>query len=159
MAYNGKAKRIKNALLLLLATIEYDAGGGNEAAFAQILDNNRNVFEGYPNAQVLPGDVTDTRQTVAQTDRMITYMIRLRIPLEDTDASQSATYDQMYDLTDLVLDCFDESDQGSTLADGIGTIGTYFMNATRGDWKIVPAGNGVILLCDINLEITYSKDL
>jgi hypothetical protein len=155
VAYDGKSKRIKNALVSVLTAITYN----DESAFTQVLDNSRNVFDSYPNVQVLPGDVSNEKTTTGQTDRTPAYIIRIRIPLEDANQTQSTAYDHMYDLTDLVLDELDTSDHDSTLNDIDPTLGVYMMDATRGDWMVVPSSGGDTLLCDVNVQVTYSKDL
>lgn len=168
MSYNGNSKRIKNALMAMLTAIQYDAGGGAENAFAQVLDNSRNIFDGYPNAQVLPGDITVERPTTGQADKAPAYIVRIRIPLESLDAAnetrtpdeiQSAAYDQMYDLTDLVIDAVDQADHDASLTDDAGLISITMMDATRGDWLVVTAADGSVLLCDVNLAVSYSRNL
>jgi hypothetical protein len=157
--YNGTAKRVKNALVILLQGITYDTGSGSEAAFTQVLDNTHNEFHADQTAQVLPGDVTDDQPTVAQADRVLSYIIRIRLALEDTPETESNTYDRMYDLTDLVLDTCDLSDRTGSLRDAIGAIGITLMQASRGDWVVLETNAGATLICDINIGITYSKKL
>jgi hypothetical protein len=158
-AYNGKSKRIKNALVALVEGIQYDTGSGGGQAFEQVIGSSHAAFEGWPNAQVLPGDVTVEKPTVNQADRTPAYFVRIRLPLEDTQQAQDAAYDQMYDLTDLVIDAVDQADYDGSLQDGTGLIAITMMNATRGDWIIEPSSNGINLVCDVNVQITYSIDL
>jgi hypothetical protein len=162
-AFDSMPKRIKNALMLMLGAIQYDTGAGATAAFKQVLDNSRGVFIGWPNVQVLPGSMTDDRQSVDQADITVEYILRLRIPLEDTDQDQSSAFDMVYDLTDLIVDAVDSADQDSTLADGTGNLasllGNFLMQASRGEWIVYPANEGDIFVCDVNVQITYSKSL
>lgn len=166
-AYNGKSKRIKNALVTLLSSIQYDTGAGNEPAFAQVLDNARNVFDGWPNAQVLPGGLQVERPTTDEMDKTPAYIIRVRIPLEalkgedderTPDERQSAAYDQMYDLTDLIVDALAQDDKDASLNDG-SSIAITMMDAKQGDWRIVSGDDGAILLGDLDLTVSYSQDL
>lgn len=167
-AYTGKSKRIKNAVVAILTAITYDTGSGSEAAFAQVLDNPRNIFDGWPNAQVLPGGLRTDRATTDEMDKTPAYIIRIRIPLEslkntaDTrtpDERQSAAVDQMYDLTDLVVDAIADADKASSLNDGAGTIAITMTDTKQGDWRVVSAGDGSVLMADIDLTVAYSRDL
>ena len=37
--------------------------------------------------------------------------------------------------------------------------GTYMLNTTRGDWTVLDSQTGVLLLCDLTVQIEYSKNL
>lgn len=157
--YNGRSKRIKNALKTVLNTITYDAGSGAEPAFTAVLDNTQGEFDGYPALRILPADYTTDKAAVSQNDRTASYVIIVHLPLESTPEAESATYDKMYDLTDLILDTLDVGDFTGALTDVDPTLGTWILNATRGDWAVNTSKGGAILMCDINCEVKYSKDL
>jgi hypothetical protein len=157
-AYNGRSKRIKNALKAVLAGITYDAGGGAEQAM-YVLDSSSGQFEGYPGLRVLPADIDSDKASVAENERVVRFLVSVHLPMEDNAESEAATYDKMYDLTDLILDTLDVGDFTGALNAQDPTIGTYFLNATRGDWFAVEENAGVLLVCDLNVEIKYSKDL
>src|SRR5688500_15917120 len=131
-AYNGKSKRIKNALKTLLGGIQYDIGSGNEPAFVSVLDNTTGEFDGYPSLRVLPGDLDTEKASVAENERTTAYVIYVHLPLESKPATEAATYDKMYDLTDLILDCLDEGDYDNSLSAIDSTIGVQFLDAQRG---------------------------
>jgi hypothetical protein len=157
-AYNSQAKRIKNALKTLLSGIQYDAGSGNEPAFVSVLDNTTGEFDGYPSLRVLPGDLDTEKASVAENERTAAYVIYVHLPLEATPATEGATYDKMYDLTDLILDCLDEGDFDNSLTAIDSTIGVHFLDAQRGDWLVNDSKGGAILICRIDVQVRYSKN-
>ena len=160
MSDNGMSKRTKNALISLLAGVQYDTGDGPEDAFVRVQDNMYLVGDSTPIAMVLPGDVSNQRVSTFQTERTLLYLVRITVQAEDnTDASQSQLIDQLYDLTDLVIDCLDEADQASGLSDTLGSLGTYMLTAVRGDWSEPQTNSGYALACDVNVQIVYSKSL
>ncbi len=158
-AYNGMSKRVKNALKALLAGIDYDTGSGNEDAFTSILGSTEGQFDGYPAVRVLPGDVTTEKADTGVNDRGLNYILRVHLPLEDTAEASEATYDHMYDLTDLMIDTLDRGDYTGALEDIEPDFGTWILNATRGDWYVTESEAGAVLMCDVNVEVKYSKDL
>src|SRR3712207_5800168 len=103
-AYNGVTKRIKNAVVTVLSGITLDTGTGSEPAFAQVLDNTVGEFDGYPSVRVLPGDLDNQNGAWSVQDRGTAFIVRVHEQLEDTPEAESATYDRMYDLTDLIID-------------------------------------------------------
>lgn len=158
-SYSGKSKRIKNALKIMLTAVQYDAGSGGEAAFTSVLDNTRGEFDGYPAARILPADLTTTKASVGQNDRSVNFIVVVTLPLEDSPETEAATFDKMYDLTDLIIDTLDQGDFIGAVNTADPTIGTYILNATRGDWMVVDTKAGLQLTCDVNVEVKYSKEL
>lgn len=156
-AYSGQSKKIKNALMTVLSGITYDAGSGSEPAFVQVLDSQTGEFEGYPSLRVLPGDVTTEKAATNQNMRTVSFIVRVHCNLEETPESESATVNQMYDLTDLIIDSLDAGDGSGALHQADSSLDTLILNATRGDWSYAPAAVGAILLCDVNVSITYSQ--
>lgn len=155
MVYNGKSKRIKNALKAIATDLQYN----DEPAFQEVLGSNAGAFNGYPNLQILPGDISTEHVTTGESDHAPAYILRVRIPLEDTNTAQETAVDKMYDLTDLLIDAIEDQDTHMSLTDDDGLIAITKMDAARGDWLEVPASNGANLVCDVNVQITYSKDL
>lgn len=157
-AYNGASKRIKNALVTMLQGLTYDTGGGEEPAFQSVRDNTQQRFEGYPALTVLPGDVTTEKESTRQNLKAVAYLLTVHLQFENTPESESAAYDQMYDLTDILIDKLDAADAAGELHTIDGGITTHILNATRGDWYLAPAKSGVILLCDVNVELRYTQN-
>ncbi len=114
-AYSGMSRRVKNALKALLAQIKYDSGSGEQDAFVSVLGSTEGQFEGYPALRILPGDVTTEKTDTAVNDRTLVYVLRVHLPLEDTAEASEATYDHMYDLTDLIIDTLDRGDYTGAL--------------------------------------------
>lgn len=157
-AYSGKSKRIKNALVTLMSGVQYDAGSGNEPAFVSVLDNTQGEFTGYPSLRVLPNDVTNEKYSTHQSDRTVAFVARVHIPLEETPESEAAAFDKVYDLTDLIIDAIDVADSDGTLNTLDATLGVLLMDADRGDWTVQVGQSGVMLLCDVNVTVRYSKN-
>jgi|SRR5215203_1706413 len=157
-AYNGQSKRIKNALKTLVQGIQYDAGTGNEPAFVSVLDNTTGEFDGYPSLRVLPGDLDTEKASVAENERTAAYVLYVHLPLEESPATEAATYDKMYDLTDLIIDCLDEGDVDNSLSAIGPTLGVHFLDAQRGDWIVNTSKGGAILICRIDVNVRYSKN-
>lgn len=158
-AYSGKSKRIKNALMAILTAIQYDAGGGTEAAFTSVIDSTKDEFDGYPVLRVLPGHIDDTKGAVGQNDRQVNFMLLGHLPLEDVSTVPAASFDKMYDLTDLIIDTLDEGDFTDALNNEDGTLGTWLMNVSRGDWTTVNTKAGAQLTWNIDVTVSYSKEL
>lgn len=156
--FNGSSKRIKNALITMLGGLTYDTGSGAEPAFQSIRDNTQQRFDGYPALTVLPGDVTTEKESTRQNLKRVSFLITVHLQFENTAASESSAYDQMYDLTDILIDKLDAADAAGELHTIDGGITTHVLNATRGDWYLAPAKSGVILLCDVNVELRYTQN-
>lgn len=152
--YKGKSRQIKDALKTYVESIQLN----DESAFYLVTDSTDDEFDGSPVCQILPGDYTTTKAAFSQNDRAVAFIFRTHLRLESTGVS-SAVYDYMYDLTDLLLDAFDFADANNTLEVIDPAIGTYILNATRGDWIVSGSEEGGLLMCDINVEAKYSKDL
>lgn len=156
VAYSGRSKRIKNALKQVVSAIQYDAGSGAENLYQEVTDTTADQFDGYPVLQILPGDYTTEKAAFNQNDRSVNLVLRTHLRIETQTA---ATYDKMYDMTDLLLDALDQADDDNSLNTIDATLGTWILNAIRGDWSVVDSAQGSILLCDVNVEVKYSKDL
>lgn len=146
----GLSKSIKNALVEVLDGIEYQ----DEPAFTDVIGHTQGEFDSYPLVRVLPGDQTSERSTQSQNDRTIRYIVRTHVELNGGTA-----FDYMYDLTDLIIDTINEADFADQLSTIDPTIPTFMMQADRGDWFDTDTQAGVVLVCDVNVEVTYSKDL
>ena len=64
----------------------------------------------------------------------------------------------MYDLTDLIINTLDRGDYVGALENIDPDLGTWMLNATRGDWYVTDTAVGNVLMCDVNIEVKYSKD-
>lgn len=158
-AYSSKAKRIKNALMTVLTGLQLDTGSGDEPAFASVIDHTRNQFDNYPAMRVLPGHVDTDKASVSQNDRTVAFMLLGHLPLEDQWNIPGDAFDRMLDLTEIVLDALDVGDASGVLTDIDATLGTWIMNATRGDWTTEATQAGAQLTWNINVEVRYTKDL
>ena len=153
------SKRIRNALITIITAITYDTGGGAEAAFVEVVGHARTEFNGYPSARVLPGDLSTEKASVSTNERAAAFIIYTHVPVTGTAAGELAAYDKLYDLTDLIIDALDKGDFSGALVAADPTIGTYIMNATRGDWFLEDSKGGPLLTVAINVDVRYSKDL
>lgn len=147
----SKTKSIKDAMVSILSAIELD----DEPAFVAVKDHPRGEFDEWPSVRVLPADQPNEKGSMGQNDRTPTFMVRTYVPA----TNEGTEFDQMYVLTDLILDALDEADFNNSLNEIDQTIGSYMLNATRASWFDSDSQAGPILICDINVEVTYSKDL
>lgn len=157
-SYSGQSNKVKAALMTMVTQITLDRGSGSEPAFVAVRDNAFGSFDGYPLVRVLPGDLQTVKTDVGANERTLVFDLFVHVPLEDSEQTQTTSYSQMYDLTDLLLDTLDAGDFHGALTQIDSTIGTFILNATRGDWTVVPSNGGSVLVCDVNVEIRYSKD-
>jgi hypothetical protein len=157
--YNGISKRTKNALVTIVSDVKYDAGSGEEQAFQSVIGTTEGEFDAYPILRILPGELLTDKSSTAENERTLVFILRTVLPLEDTPEASAATYDKLYDLTDIMLDTLDEGDgrpgRQGILTETDATLPTYSLNATRGDWLVAPTAAGVMLVCDVNLEVRY----
>ena len=142
------SKAIKNALVTLLDGLEL----GGEPAFIDVKGYPTSMFDGMPSVFVMPADQTTEKAAVSQNDRTVAFVITTHVA-EKTDGSD---YDYLYDLTDLIINALDNADYDDTFS---ATLGTYLLNASRGDWYKADTQAGPALIVDINVAISYSKDL
>lgn len=153
---DGMSKRIKNALKTYLGSITYNG----EQAFTSVLDSTSGEYSGYPIIRILPADMTTTKGAVGENDRSVNFVARVHLPLEgSTGKSESQIYDWMYDLTDLIIDQLDQGDFNRALETIDTNLDTLILNASRGDWTVAESDNAAILMCDVAIEIRYSRDV
>lgn len=157
--YRGKSRRIKNALMEIVSDIKYDSGHGDENAFLLVTDSTQDEFDGYPILQVLPDAPSNEKAAMGQNDRGINLVLRTHVPLEGESPAGSPTIDKIYDLTDLILDTLDSADFDNRLNEIDPSLGTWILDANRGVWIPIQTSAGVVMSCDINVEVKYSKDL
>lgn len=158
-AYSGVSKRFKDALVGILSAIDYDGGNGAEPAFVSVVDNTKDEYDAYPVLRVLPGHIDDQKGATGQNDRTVNFMLIGHLPLEDVATVPSVTFDQMYNLTDLIIDQLDNADFDNQLQTIDPSIPTFLLNVTRGDWTTEPTKAGAQLTWNIDVEVSYSKDL
>ena len=156
--YNGISKRTKNALIAIMSAVTYDAGSGAQPAFQDVIGTTEGEFDGYPILRVLPGELRTEKAATAENERTLVFILRTVLPLEETTEASSAAYDKMYDLTDIILDTLDHGDYQGILTDTDPTLPTWMLNATRSDWIVAPTPAGVMLVCDVNVEVRYLKE-
>lgn len=148
----GLSRKIKDALKEVLEDVEYKG----QPAFVAVKGSPDDEFDGYPSIRVLPGDQASERSTQSQNDQTVRYIVRTHV---EYGSDSEAAFDHMYDLTDLIIDTLNEADFANKLQEIDEDIPTFMMNADRGDWFDSDTQAGVVLMCDVNVEVTYSKDL
>lgn len=142
----SSSKDIKNALISYIQEQQKDG----EPAFVTVTDSMTKTFTGYPSVAVLPASQSSSKAAYGQNDRTVAFIVRTYLPVEQ-DGSE---VDYMYDLTDLLINALDEADFTNAL-----DVQTYLLNASRGDWYDTDTEAGPVIMADINVEVTYSKDL
>lgn len=156
-AYSGYSKRIKNALMTILQGITYDAGSGPEPAFVQVLDNTHDEFEGYPSIRILPNKLPSKSAAVGDFDHTVSYALLTTFPLESTLDIESSTYDQLYDLTDLVVNTLEHADYTGQLSAIDPTIQDWMMNVPLSRWHVGQGKTGALLIGEITVEVSYHQ--
>jgi hypothetical protein len=151
----GMNRMIKDALVTILTGLTY----GGETAFANVTDNTHNDFEGSPIARVLPGGYQSVTGSNVQRDHTVSYSIILSWPLENPSDVEADLYNQMYDLTDLIVDTLQHDDYIQKLSTINPLITNWLLDANRATWRIAAGKIGALLLCEINVMVSYSKDI
>lgn len=158
-AYKGNNRRIKDALVTVLQGVTYDTGSGGEPAFVNVLDNTKDEFEGYPSVRLLPNDITSITGSSTQKDHTVSFAALMHFPLEDPANIESDVYNQMYDLTDLIVDTVEHGDYVGQLSAIDPAINNWKMEVSQATWQVVTGKIGSFLLCNVNINTTYSKDV
>ena len=158
-AYKGNNRRIKDALITILSGISYDTGAGPEPAFVNVLDNTKDEFEGYPSVRVLPNNIISTTITNVEKDHVVSFAVIMHFPLNSPYEVESTVYNRMYDLTDLIIDTTEHADYVGQLTKNDPLIQNWMMNVTSVRWHIANGKSGSLLLCNMNIDISYSKDV
>lgn len=159
MSTISMTRRLRDALVALIAQLQYDGGSGAEPAFSLVTGDPSQDFDSYPYCYVGPAPLMDTKGATGQNDREVQFVIITLLPLEGASITQSAQYDKMYDLCELVLDMLDEADYRDSLNTVDPTLGTWMMNATRSVPQPGTAKGGAVLIGSIDVSISYSKNL
>lgn len=149
----GKSRTIKDALVTVLSGIQYQG----EPAFVNVTDSTAEQFDGYPSVRLLPGSIENTKGSMAQMDRAVEYQAVIHMKLEDVENIQSDVIDQIYDLTDLVIDALDEADFDDSLREQVG--GSYLLRADRAEWDVVDSKAGALIMLVVTITAEYSKNL
>lgn len=152
-------RRIKDGIVGVLQGITYDTGSGPEPAFVSVLDNTKDEFQGYPSVRVLPNDFNSEPGEMSQRDHTPSFTLILHLPLESASEIESATYDQMYDLTDLIVDALEHADYEGTLNGESLTHNTWRLVVPQVSWFVATGKAGALLLCNIDVEVSYSKNV
>lgn len=146
----SKTLSIRNAIIGLIQGIQID----DEAAFSSVSGVPVGEFDDYPSVRVLPSVLDNEKAAFRQTDRSVTFIVRTYLPYGANE--QATNTDKMYLLTDLIFDQLDESDEDEAFRTA---LGTYILTTDRGEWTVEEVAGGVLLYADINVEVSYSKDL
>lgn len=158
-AYKGQSRKIKDALVTILSGIEYEKTAGNlEDAFVSVKGYAFGEFDGFPAVRILPGQVDKERGSMSQDDRSVAFVVRVHVEREQ-DTSEEHDINHVYDLTDLIMNRLDGADFHNTLEQVDPTIGTYMLECQRGEWSEVTSSVGALLMCDVDVSVSYSKDL
>lgn len=144
----SKGKDIKDAIIALVEGIQLDG----EPAFLEVKGHPWGQFDGYPSVRVLPADQSTEKGAFGQNDRTVSLSIRTHLPVSESGSE----FDQMYVLTDLIMDALDVADFNNTFS---GSLGTYVLNASRGAWQEDDTQSGPVIACDIDVDVSYSKNL
>lgn len=142
--------------MTLLGGLQY----GGETAFVDVIDTTADEFKGFQVLRVLPGHLDNEKSMMSASDRTVNYMLIGHLRLEDTNVVPTEKFDQLYDLTDLIVDALDEWDVGNTLNLTDPDLSSWIMSTSRGDWMLETLpGVGAVLTWNIDLQVSYSKDL
>ena len=149
----GMSRRIKDALVQIVSAIEYEG----EPAFVQVIDNTKDQFEGYPSAVILPSQIGITDADNVDKDHVVTFTAIMHWPLSDRTVVEQDVFNQMYDLTDLVLHTLEHSDYTGELSQIDPAIQSWMLNTTQARWYTGSSKSGPLLLCAFNVEVSYSQ--
>jgi hypothetical protein len=156
----SRTRRIKDALISILEGIQYDVGNGPEPAFSAVLDNTHNDVEGSPVARVLPGrGIKVSTGSNTQKDYQVPFSVIISWPLEDPSDIEQSLYDRMYDITDLILEKVAAEDYIGELSTIDPQIINWRMDVSGTNWRLAAGRGGALLLCEVQIEVTYSQDV
>jgi hypothetical protein len=158
-AFKGKNRRIKDALVTILQGITYDAGSGAEPAFVSVLDNTKDEFNGYPAVRVLPNNLSSVTGSTFQRDHTVSYAVIMHFPLEDPSNIESNLYNQLSDLSELIVNTMEQADKSATLSAIDPQIQDWKIDVKSARWYVASGKAGALLLSNVDIEVTYSQDL
>lgn len=144
----SKTRDIRDALVGLIQPLQLDG----ESAFVEVKGHPNGQFDGFPSVRVLPLDIDREKGAFRQVDPTVAFTVRTHVPEKD----DGSDFNYMYELTDLLMDALDEADATDALHE---TLDSYNMSAARGSWGYEDTQEGVVLFAEINVAVTYSKDL
>lgn len=159
-AFKAVARHIQDAVIELLEGITYDTGSGPDQAFQLVTSDPGAEFSGEPYCLVYPGKLQTKKAARGLQDRTVNLAIFIELSLEaKSGRTQGETYIYMYDLTELTLNALDEGDYDNALNTEDNTITNWIMNATVGTMRPAKTKAGVVLLCQIDVSVSYQMDL
>jgi hypothetical protein len=162
-AYKGNSRKIKDGLIQILQGITYGdpdpLTGVLQPAFVQVMDNTKDEFEGYPSVRVLPNVLTSATADNIDVDHTVSFAVIMHFPLSSPTNVESATYNQMYDLTDLIIDTTEHADYIGKLSTIDPTFTNWIMSVKQATWRVASGKTGAMLLCNVNVEVSYSKSV
>lgn len=163
MTYISNRRLIKYALVHLLQQVQYDAGSGGEDAFALVTADPSKEYNQEPFCLVLRAPSMDKKGAVGEQDQTVGFQVIITLELENGQRTRQQTQDYMDDLEELALSTLDEGDWTDALnqAPSPPTISTWILNATKVEQYIgtPPSGAGRILICAIDIEVSYTVNL
>ena len=148
----GMSRRIKDAIVSILAGIEYEG----ETAFVSVLDNTKDEFTGYPSVRVLPSELSSSELDSADRDHAVEYAAIMHFPLNSPTDVDSEVYDRMYDLTDLIINTLELHDQDGGLSAIDPEIQAWLMSVPSARWYVGQSEAGALLLCNVTIKVRYS---
>jgi hypothetical protein len=80
-------------------------------------------------------------------------------PLEDPSNVEKDLYNSMYDLTDVIVNALEHDDHIGQLSVIDPTIQDWMMNVNSAKWHAAVGKTGALLICDINVAVSYSQDV
>jgi hypothetical protein len=158
-AYKGMTRKVRDALITILQGITYDAGSGAEPAFGLVTRDPKSENGQEPYVLIWSIPSRSAVVAVGQVDRTLNYAIFIELTLESTSRTQAQTIDYMSDLTDLTMDALNEADYNGQLHTIDNTIQNWILTVTKSDFKPAKSKNGAVLLCQIDVCVSYSVDL
>ncbi|MGO4470336.1 hypothetical protein AB4Y95_00155 [Arthrobacter sp. M-10] len=158
-SYKGDSRKIKDGLVQILQGITYDGGSGQEPAFAQVITDSRDQFEASPTVMILPTGLTSQTSTNVEFDHTNSFSLWIFLSITDPEAVESAVFDQMLDLVDLVVDTTEHADRIGQLSTIDPTFQNWMMNIARSRIYVSGGKGGAYLVADMTVQVSYSKDV
>lgn len=153
MDTRGMSRRIKDALVTIAQGIQYNG----EPAFVSVLDNSQDEFEGYPSLVILPNQIGVSDVDNVDRDHTVSYTAIMHWPLSGPAVVPQDVFNQMYDLTDLVLYALEHGDYSGELSQIDDQIQSWMLNTTQARWYNGQSKSGALLLCAFNIEVSFSQ--
>lgn len=158
-AYLSPTRALKNALVSLIQTIQYDAGSGPEQAFQLVTTDPKAAFDQEPYCYVHRTKTTSKVVQTGSNDRTVNFGAVIVLSLENDQRTQQQTYDYMDDLTELVQNSLDNADFTDALSQYQSAVNTYIVTAQTSEPVAAESNGGAVLINTIDIAIKYIFDL